>query len=80
MLVVDRAWRQLSGLRIGTGLPGLLMAGRFFGRAETVAVCHRTGPGVRVDLQGVGPTRLVATVDDPEGVARMIRQAAGLAA
>jgi len=76
--VVETAWSELRGIRApGTGLPGVIAVGtRRGGFGKDFAAVHGRGPAVVVELEGDAFQRLVATVDDAEGTASMIRIAA----
>lgn len=74
---VDSAWEELRGIRApGTGFPGVIAVGtRRGGFGKDFAAVHGGGPAVVVELEGAPYGRLVATVDDAEGVAAAIRAA-----
>jgi hypothetical protein len=71
--------KEVHGLRMpGTGIPGVIMAGRF--RAAdcvTFAVCYGHRPAVVIDLAGQPHDRLVVTVDNADDVVRSVTEAAG---
>jgi hypothetical protein len=57
---------ELHGMRVGTGLPGVVMVGTFRdGHSITFAVCHGRRPAVVLDLAGWSYDRIVVTVDNP---------------
>lgn len=75
---VREARRYVHGMRLGTGVPGVLVAGRFFGgEGEAVAFCRGRQPGVVLDLRTLSPGRVVVTVDDPAATVARIRAALG---
>jgi len=60
----------VHGMRIGTGLPGVILVGTVReGDARTFAVCHGRRPAIVVDLAGQPYDRLVITVDNPDELA-----------
>ena len=60
---------EVHGMRIGTGLPGVILVGTVQGGGSvTFAVCHGRRPAVVLDLAGQSYDRIVVTVDDPDAV------------
>jgi hypothetical protein len=74
-----RQW--LHGLRlVGTEVPGVLSAGRFYSHAGWVFWdVHHAAKAIGIDLQDEHYSRLVVEADDPDDQIRRIREAAGLA-
>jgi len=72
---VGSAWPELLGFRApGTGLPGVVAVGTRRGKfGKDFAAVHGQGPAVVVVLDGAPYDRLVATLDDAEATAAMIR-------
>lgn len=79
--VEENVWTALRGLRApGTGVPNVIAYGtrRWRGGKDLALVRGGRRPGLRVDFGSDAPfARLVATVDDPQAPAAMIRSAAG---
>jgi hypothetical protein len=60
---------EVGGIRTGTGLPGVILAGTVRdGDSVTFAVCHGRRPAVVLDLAGQSYDRIVVTVEDPEEI------------
>lgn len=75
-----RKW--LHGVRlVGTEVPGVLAAGRFYSHGEWVFWdVHHPAKAIGIDLHDEHYSRLVIEADDPAAEIRRIRDAAGLAA
>ena len=73
--VSDSPLRELRGLRIGTGIPGVVALGTWFARGgRTFAAAHRGSKGVVVELDGGTPYRkLVVSCPDAAAVADSLR-------
>ena len=66
---VPSGMAELQGMRVGTGLPGVIAAGTWHqGGQVTFAVCHGNGPAVVLDLAGQQYQRIVITAGDPQEV------------
>jgi hypothetical protein len=74
--VLDDAMSAIHGIRVGTGVPGLVAIGTFTSRtAKIFAVVHHDTPrGVRVTLDGDHFDELVVGCPHPEVVAGSLRQ------
>lgn len=74
---VESGWGELRGIRApGTGIPEVVAVGTRRGDFGTDFVAiHGHAPAVVVDLAEAPYGRLVATVDDAEAIAAMIRDA-----
>jgi len=69
---------EVRGLpRLGTEVPGVVMAGMFshYG-VRTFVICHAHRPAVVIELSAQPFDRLLVTVDDPDAV--IARLASGL--
>jgi len=71
---VERAIDEVRGIRApGTGIPRIIAAGTFrFRGGRMFAVCHRTGPGVLIELRGHKFDRVVLTLDDPDAAVALL--------
>ncbi len=65
----------ISGWRSGIGLPHLRMGAWHHDEVKDYVAVDTRLPGVVVTLHDEPYARIIASVDDPEGVARQIRQA-----
>ncbi len=76
------AQKWVHGVRlIGTEVPGVLAAGRFYSHGKWVFWdVHHPAKAIGIDLRDEHYSRLVIEADDPEDQVRRIREAAGLAA
>ncbi len=65
---------EVHGIRApGTEVPGRIKIGTFRGASGTTfAVCHGKAPAVVLELTDAAFDRIVATVDDPEQVVRVL--------
>jgi hypothetical protein len=72
--VVANGMTEVHGLRApGTEVPGRIKVGTFRGASGTTfAVCHGDDPAVVLELTNAAFDRIVATVDDPEQVVRVL--------
>ncbi len=75
--VVDDPWEVASGMRVGTGIPWVILLGTMVRReANDVVAIYGRSPAVVVHLrQGASWQRLIATVPDPSVVAGRIEEA-----
>jgi hypothetical protein len=73
--VLDDVIKAVHGIRIGTGVPGLVAIGTFTTRNSHLfaVVHHQTPRGVRVVLEGAPFDELIVGCDDPEAVARRLQ-------
>jgi hypothetical protein len=63
-------------LRVGTALPGVYYAGRFFRKGGTDFLVVRAGkPAIQLNLSGKPYLRVILTVDFPEQTAQEINTA-----
>ena len=83
--VMDKKWWTTLGLRIGTGLPGLIIAGTFIqpgdrafvswsrkaGQPLEITLAAKMAPGAR----GTKYTRIIVGVEDAQGWADKINDA-----
>jgi hypothetical protein len=78
--VEPNPWGILRGMRIGTGIPGVIALGiRRFAHGQDFTAVTGSGPAVRVDLSNESPfSRLVVTVTDPDSTLAAIRSATGI--
>ncbi|MCK6532489.1 MAG: hypothetical protein L6Q84_05895 [Polyangiaceae bacterium] len=76
---VDDPWRVLEGMRVGTGIPWVIVLGTMLrGGGNDVVAVYGDKPAVVVTLRpGARWQRLIATVDDPDSVVDTLRRAAG---
>jgi hypothetical protein len=64
---------EVHGMRVGTGLPGVILAGTVRnGGGVTFAICHGRRPAVILELAGQPYDRVVVTVDDPDEIVRRL--------
>ena len=70
-------WSILEGLRVGTGMPWVIVLGTMLRRgANDVVAVYGRKPVVVVQLKAGAPwQRLIATVEEPEAVAGRLQQA-----
>ena len=76
--VVADPWKVVSGMRVGTGLPWVILLGTMMwkGPSDVVAI-YRRRPAIVVTLKpGAAYQRLIATVPCPELIAEELRRAA----
>ena len=72
--VSDSPLRELRGLRLGIGIPGLVALGTWFVRGgRTFAAAHRGSKGVVVELDGAPYRKLVVSCPDAAAVADSLR-------
>jgi hypothetical protein len=78
--VEPNPWGALRGMRIGTGIPGVIALGRRrFAHGQDFTAVQGGGPAIRVDLsQGSPFSRLVVSVTDPDSTLAEIRSATGI--
>lgn len=76
--VVDNPWAVVAGLRVGTGIPLVVLLGTMLrGDANDVVAIYGRRPAVMVNLRkGARWQRLIATVDEPDRVSAEIQAAA----
>lgn len=74
--VVRDPWRELQGMRFGTGIPWVIVLGTMLrGGGNDVVAVYGTKPAVVVTLRpGARWQRLIATVDSPDEVAENLRR------
>lgn len=75
--VVDNPWQILEGLRVGTGMPWVIVLGTMLRRGgNDVVAVYKKKPAVVVTLRaGLAYQRLIATVPNPEPVVETVRLA-----
>ncbi len=83
--VADKSWWKTLGLRIGTGLPGVIIAGTFIqpGDRAFVSWTRRQGLPLEItlaakmasDARGTKYTRIIIGVEDAQGWADKINDA-----
>jgi hypothetical protein len=67
---------ELHGMRVGTGIPGVLVVGKLLDQGfRAFAVCRAGRPAVVIDLAGQDYDRLVVTLDDAASVAASVSAA-----
>jgi hypothetical protein len=72
--VSESPLRELRGLRVGTGIPGLVALGTCFVRGgRTFVAAHRGSKGVVVELDGTRYRKLVVSCPDAAAVADSLR-------
>jgi hypothetical protein len=73
-------WGALRGIRVGTGIPGVIALGiRRFAQGQDFTAVVGGKTAVRVDLSQESPfARLVVSVDDPDSTLAAIRSATGI--
>jgi len=74
---VDNPWSILEGMRVGTGLPWVIVLGTMLRRyGNDVVAVYGTKPVVVINLRSGAPyQRLIATVPEPEQVVAMVELA-----
>jgi hypothetical protein len=83
--VADRKWWTTLGLRIGTGLPGVIIAGTFIKKGDRAFVSWTRKAGLPLeitlaakmaaDARGTQFTRILVGVEDAQGWADKINDA-----
>jgi hypothetical protein len=83
--VADKKWWMTLGLRIGTGLPGIIIAGTFVKKGERAFVSWTRKRGLPLEItlaakmaphaRGTQFTRILVGVDDAQGWADKINDA-----
>jgi hypothetical protein len=75
--VAAEPWSILEGLRVGTGMPWVIVLGTMLRRgANDVVAVYGRKPVVVVQLKAGAPwQRLIATVEEPEAVASRLQRA-----
>jgi hypothetical protein len=78
--VEPHPWGALRGIRVGTGIPGVVALGiRRFRNGQDFTALVGSKPAVRVDLSQDSPfARLVVSVADPDSTLAAIRGATGI--
>lgn len=73
---LGKGWWKTLGLRIGAGIPGLLIAGTFVRKGDRAFVSWKRGEQVlQINLSGNKYTRIVVGVEDAEALAEEINTA-----
>ena len=73
---LGKGWWKTLGLRIGTGFPGLMIAGTFVKKGDWAYVSWKRGQEVvQINLSGNKYSRIVLGVDDAEALADTINTA-----
>lgn len=75
--IASNPWRELSGMRYGTGIPRVIALGTMLraGANDVVALYGGAKPAVVVTLRaGAKYQRLMATVDNPQATVSSIRE------
>ncbi len=82
--VVDKSWWHTLGLRVGTGLPGVVIAGRFYRKGDTAFVSWTRKFGLPIEITlapaaakaaGAPYTRILVGVENPQELADQINDA-----
>lgn len=83
--VTDKKWWMTLGLRIGTGLPGIIIAGTYLKRGERAFVSWTRKSGLPLEItlaakmaphaRGTQFTRIIVGVDDAQAWADKINDA-----
>lgn len=82
--VVDKSWWHTLGLRVGTGLPGVVIAGRFYRKGDTAFVSWTRKAGLPLELTlapaaakaaGHPYTRIILGVENAQALADEINDA-----
>lgn len=74
--VLGKGWWTSLGLRIGTGLPGVMLAGTFIRKGDRAYVSWSRGQQVlQINLSGNKYSRVILGVDDAEELADTINTA-----
>jgi hypothetical protein len=72
-------FRELRGLRVGTGIPWLVALGTWYARGgKTFAAIHRGAQGVVAELDGAPFRKLVVSMPDAAEVAGSLSRDLGL--
>jgi len=73
---LGKGWWKTLGLRIGTSLPGVMIAGTFIRKGDRAFVSWSRGKQVlQINLTGNRYTRILVGVDDAEALAEDINAA-----
>lgn len=73
---LGKRWWATLGLRIGTGIPGLMIAGTFVRKGDWAYVSWKKGQKpLQINLSGNKYSRIVVGVDDAEALAEDINTA-----
>lgn len=73
---LGKGWWTTLGLRIGTGLPGVMLAGTFIRKGDRAFVSWSRGKQVlQINLSGNKYSRVIVGVDDAEALADNINTA-----
>ena len=73
---LGKGWMRTLGMRFGTGLPGLMLAGTFTRKGEKSFVSWRKGQKpLQINLSGNKYSRIVVGVEDAEALAEDINTA-----
>ena len=74
--VLGAKWYRTLGLRVGTGLPGVMIAGTFVRKGDKAFVSWTRGKQVlQINLRDGAYNRIVVGVDDAEALAEEINTA-----
>ena len=66
-------WREVRGLRVGSALPRVWLAGRWYWRHRRQLVALRRGrPAVHLWLRGAAYDEVIVSTDDPEAVIALL--------
>ncbi len=70
-----RPFDELSGLRVGTGIPHVICVGTWYsGKDSIFAAIHRDSDALVVSFKGEKVTKIVVTIDGAIDLVRAIRQ------
>jgi hypothetical protein len=73
---LSKGWWTTLGLRIGTGLPGVMLAGTFIRKGDRAYVSWSRGKqALQINLSGNKYSRVIVGVDDAEALADTINTA-----
>ena len=73
---LGKGWWKTLGMRIGTGLPGVMIAGTFIRKGDWAYVSWTRGKQVlQINLSGNKYSRILLGVDDAEALAEEINTA-----
>ena len=68
-----RQWREVRGFRVGSALPRVWLAGRWYWRHSRQLVALRRGrPAVHLWLRGAAYDEVLVSTDDPAAVIAML--------